>query len=160
MEKLVIICLDDQREVLNTLTQNLEEFEEKVEIEECESADEAWEVLEEVDSAGDFACLIISDHVMPGKNGVEFLTEVKDDGRFGNSRKILLTGLATHKDTINAINQAEIDMYLEKPWDKKELIATVKTLITKFILKQGVEYEKYMSILDQETLYEDLKNMT
>jgi len=160
MEKLTIICLDDQREVLTTLTQNSADFETYTEIEECESASEAWEVLEEIDGDGNFASVIISDHVMPGKNGVEFLTEVKVDGRFTNTRKILLTGLATHKDTINAINEAGIDMYLEKPWDKNELIQSVKIQITRFILDQGIAYEKYVNFLDQNTLFEALKSKT
>ena len=76
MEKLTIICIDDQREVLTTLTQNLTDFEAYTEIEECESASEAWEVLEEIDGDGNFAAVIISDHVMPDKNGVDFLTEL------------------------------------------------------------------------------------
>ncbi len=59
--------------------------------------------------------LIISDHVMPGKTGVELLTDVSKDGRFGFTRKVLLTGQATHTDTINAINSAGIDRYFEKP---------------------------------------------
>jgi len=160
MEKLNIICLDDQREVLNTLAQNLVVFENQVNIEECESAWEAWEVLEEIDAEGDYAAVIISDHVMPGKNGVEFLTEVKTDGRFPHTRKILLTGLATHQDTISAINQAGIHKYLEKPWKSNELVMNVRRLLTEYILDKGVKYEKYMEMLDQEILRASLKNRT
>lgn len=160
MEKINIICVDDQREVLNTLTQNLVPFESLLIIEECESADEALEIIDEIDAEGNYVAVIISDHVMPGKNGVEFLTEVKEDGRFNETKKILLTGLATHKDTINAINQAGIDKYLEKPWDGDELIHNVKKLLTKYLIEKGISYEKYMDLLDQETLYDALKMKT
>lgn len=160
MDKLKIICLDDQREVLSTLTQNLTLFEKHLEIEECESAQEAEEILDEIDAEGNHVPVIISDHVMPGKNGVEFLTDVKSDGRFKYTKKVLLTGLATHKDTIKAINDAGIDKYLEKPWDGDELIQVVKVLLTRFLLEKGLDYDKYMEILDQNTLYEALKMKT
>ncbi len=62
-----------------------------------------------------YITVIVSDHVMPGKTGVELLTDVFHDSRFPNTKKILLTGQATHTDTINAIN-AGIDRYFEKPW--------------------------------------------
>ena len=160
MEKLFIVCVDDQREVLSTLTQNLAIFEKHVVIEDCETANEALEVMDEIDADGDYLALIISDHVMPGKNGVEYLTEVKNDERFLKTKKILLTGLATHKDTIEAINNAGIDQYLEKPWDGDHLIKVVKELVTKFILSVGLDYKELMEIIDQETLYDSLKSRT
>ena len=49
MDKLYIICVDDQREVLNALTEDLEVFEKYLKIEECESVNEALDVMEEVD---------------------------------------------------------------------------------------------------------------
>ncbi len=160
MEKLFIICVDDQREVLSTLTQNLTTFEKHFVIEDCETADEAWEVMEEIDAEGDYLALIISDHVMPGKNGVEYLTEVKKDNRFNKTKKILLTGLATHKDTIEAINNAGIDRYLEKPWDGDQLIQIIKKLLTSYVLSIGIDYNDLMDIMDQETLYNSLKSQT
>ena len=52
MEKLNIICIDDQREVLATLGKDLEPLETHCEMLSCESAEEAGEVLEELDAAG------------------------------------------------------------------------------------------------------------
>ncbi|WP_020532700.1 response regulator [Flexithrix dorotheae] len=157
MEKLYIICVDDQREVLSTIAKDLAVFENDLIIEECESATEAEELIDEIDSEGDFVALIISDHVMPGKSGVDFLSDVNKDERFPNTQKILLTGLATHQDTIEAINSASINQYLEKPWNKEELIKSVKKLLTRFILKTGLDYQKYLPLTDQETLFEILK---
>ncbi|MBX2840732.1 MAG: response regulator [Flammeovirgaceae bacterium] len=157
MEKLYIICVDDQREVLSTIAKDLSVFENDLTIEECESAAEAEELIDEIDSEGNFVAMIISDHVMPGKSGVEFLSDVNKDDRFPNTQKILLTGLATHQDTIAAINSASINQYLEKPWNKEELIKSVKKLLTQFILKTGLDYQKYPTLTDQETLFEILK---
>lgn len=158
MDKINIIYVDDQREVLSALAKDLEVFESYVMVEECESADEAIALIDEIDSEGDFIALIISDHIMPGKTGVEFLIEIANDGRFGLTKKMMLTGQATHQDTITAINQANIEKYLEKPWKSDEIVNAVKVLLTQYILDSGINYEPYMPILDQPTLLNCLKN--
>ena len=158
MSQLYIICVDDQREVLTTVSRDLQEINKYVTIEECESADETLELIDEIDSTGGHLAVIISDHVMPGKSGVELLKEIHEDSRFTTTKKILLTGLATHQDTITAINQAGIDRYLEKPWNAEELLQNVKSLLTDFILASGIDYEKYMEILDHTTLFNTLKS--
>lgn len=158
MSQLYIICIDDQREVLTTVSRDLQEINKYVTIEECEAADETLELIDEIDSAGGHLAVIISDHVMPGKNGVELLKEIHEDSRFVHTKKILLTGLATHQDTITAINQAGIDRYLEKPWNATELLQNVKSLLTEFILITGLNYEKYIEILDQTALFNNLKS--
>lgn len=157
MEKLYIVCIEDQREVLNSIVEDLSFFEEALVIEECESASEAEDIVDDIDARGDFLAVIISDHVMPGKNGVEFLKELHDDPRFKNSKKILLTGLATHADTIRAINQAAIDRYIEKPWQTEVLVRYVKELLTSFVIGQGIPYEPLLKYLDKATLYALLK---
>lgn len=156
MDKLNIIYVDDQREVLSTISKDLHVFEKFVLLEECESADEAFEVLNEIENEGNHAAVIISDHIMPGKNGIEFLTEIKTNNRFPLTKKMLLTGQATHHDTIEAINNAHIDNYIEKPWESIKLIAVVKVLLTKYVLESGIDYQKYLPILDQQTLLESL----
>lgn len=156
MSQITIICVDDQREVLTTVSRDLNSLSAKISIEECESADETLELLDEIDSEGKHVALIISDHVMPGKSGVELLKEIHEDNRFLTTKKILLTGLATHQDTITAINQAGIDRYLEKPWNGDELLKNVKELLTSYIMESGINYEKYMEVLDQPTLLTSL----
>ncbi len=160
MSKPNIICVDDQRDVLATLKKELHFFRDFLSIYYCESADEASTILNELDAKSEPIALIICDHVMPGKSGVGLLSEIKSDGRFEHTKKLLLTGLATHEDTIDAINKAQIDRYIAKPWNTQELIDTARILITQFILETGMEYEPFMNILHQETLYEALKSRT
>lgn len=154
MEELFIIIVDDQREVLTTVSKDLEDLSDYVTIEECESAGETLELLDEIDAEGNYVAVIISDHVMPGKNGVELLSEISQDPRFRESKKILLTGLATHEDTINAINQASIHRYLEKPWEKETLLEIVKELLTRFVLEKGLDYEEIQPVLDNNVIIE------
>lgn len=157
MEKIYIICVEDQPEVLESIVKDLQSFEPTFRIEECESAQEATELLEEIDLDGDYVGLIVSDHVMPGETGVDFLIRIHQDPRFRNTKKLLLTGLATHQDTIKAINNADIDRFIEKPWDKEVLVHYVKSLLTAFILDKGIDYESYLPFLDKKLLFSRLR---
>ncbi len=157
MDLFNIICIDDQREVLAALLKDLDYFKEYVEVSDCESALEAKELLEELDSREEMVPVIICDHVMPVKSGIDFLIEVNKDPRFVKIKKILLTGLATHQDTIKAINQANIDHYFEKPWDTVALIKLVKTYITEYITENDIDYREYIKIIDHEVLFRKMQ---
>jgi two-component system chemotaxis response regulator CheY len=157
MSKIYIICIDDQPEVLNALENDLRDFESLLNIEVCESGEEALELIDEIDSSGDYVALVISDHVMPNKTGVETLKELQNLAGLEHTQRVLLTGLATHSDTIEAINSAGLNYYIQKPWTKEELSTVVMKSLTTFLLKSGLEYQDYMPMLHQETLYEALR---
>jgi two-component system chemotaxis response regulator CheY len=157
MENINIIIVEDQREVLHAITKDLTALEDFVSVEECESAAEAMDLMNKIDAQGDFVALIISDHVMPEKTGVDFLTDVHNDKRFEGTKKILLTGLATHADTINAINNASIDRYISKPWKSKELMDIVRNLLTEFIFNTGLAYEKHLPWMDKKVVFERMR---
>lgn len=160
MEKIYILLVEDQREVLQAVAKDLSEFEDIFLIEECESAAEAKSIMETTYRNGDYVALIVADHVMPEKSGIDFLIDVNKDDRFADTRKILLTGLATHQDTIRAINSAAIDLYLEKPWKSSVLKEAVKKTLTEFILAKGIDYQPYLKHLDQTVLFEILRKTT
>ncbi|CCN83725.1 putative TWO-COMPONENT SYSTEM SENSOR HISTIDINE KINASE/RESPONSE REGULATOR [Vibrio nigripulchritudo SFn27] len=157
MEKINIVCVDDQREVLSAVLQDLAPLEEWLTIEDCESAEEALELIEDLDAQGEHIALVISDHVMPGQSGVELLTEISQDRRFTHTKKVLLTGQATHQDTISAINQARIESYFEKPWGGKVLVECARRLVTEYIFDAGLEYESYQLQLDQQIVFSRLR---
>jgi two-component system chemotaxis response regulator CheY len=158
MENINIVLVEDQREVLQAIAKDLKKFEDLIRIEECESAKEAAEVIKHIAERGDHVAVIVSDHVMPVKNGVDFLIEVNNDPAFKKTRKILLTALATHQDTIQAINKAHIDLYLEKPWTKDELMGAVSTMLTHYVFDAGLDYSPYTSVLNSEVLFKRLSN--
>lgn len=157
MEKLNIICVDDQREVLSAVLQDLEPLANWLNIEDCESAYEVLDLMDDLDAQGEHIALIISDHVMPGKTGVDLLTEVAQDSRFRGTKKVLLTGQATHTDTINAINTAGIDGYFEKPWHAKTLVECVRSLVTEYVFEQGMDYTEWHHELDQKIVLARLR---
>ena len=157
MENITILCVDDQAEVLDAVVRDLRPLQKFFRVEEAGSAEEAKKIIDETVRSGDYVGLVISDHVMPGETGVELLGTIFRDDRFSDTKKILLTGQANHADTIRAINEARIDNYFEKPWKPEDLVATAKKLLTRFILKKGIDYKDYMPILDQATLLENLR---
>jgi two-component system chemotaxis response regulator CheY len=158
MEKINIICVDDEREVLESVVRDLDYFSDTFNIEECESAFECLDLLDELDAQQEHVAVLISDHVMPDKSGVELLTEVASDNRFLGTKKLLLTGLATQADTIKAINNAKLDHFLEKVWDPDELLQTVKELLTEYVVEKGIDYEDFIDKLDAPTLYRLVKH--
>ena len=157
MEKVNIICIDDQREVLAAIIKDLEFFEPVAEIVECESTAEAEEILEDLYADEKPIAMIISDHIMPDENGVAFLVRLQNDDRFKNISSILLTGLATHQDTIEAINKARISHYIEKPWKVDDLHKKIMVILTHFIISSGRDYTDYQEFMDQDTILSEMR---
>ena len=157
MEKINIICVDDQQEVLDSVMRDLRPLGDLIRLEEASSAAECLDLVEQLDEDGEHIAVIISDQVMPGEQGTDLLRKITTDGRFNKTRKVLLTGQATHADTINAINEGGIDNYVEKPWQPEHLLNVVKRLLTLYILDSGIDYRPYMSILDNTTLFSKLR---
>lgn len=157
MEKINIICVDDQQEVLDSVMRDLRVLSPLVRLEEASGTADCLRLIDQIDAAGDHIAVVISDQVMPGESGTELLAKIASDPRFGKTRKVLLTGQATHADTINAINEGQVDNYVEKPWVPEKLLATVKRLLTLYILESGIDYKPYMSVLDNATLFAKLR---
>lgn len=158
MKKAHIIIIDDQIDVLSALMQDLKPFREKFILDDCESADDAYELMEELEVSGEQIALIISDHIMPNKNGIELFTELAKDQRFENVRKVLITGQASHADTIDAINNASIDYYISKPWRVDELHAVIKKMITHWLFDHELNHKEYEGMIDTEVLLKRSKS--
>lgn len=63
--------------------------------------------------------IVVSDYMMPELSGVEVLALV---GRLHhNTARIMMTGQADRDATIRAINEGNIQRFIEKPWDDGEL---------------------------------------
>ncbi len=156
METINIICVDDQQEVLDSVMRDLRPLTTHVRLEEAADVQECLDLLEQLDAGGEHVAVVISDQVMPGASGTDLLARIASDRRFSRTRKVLLTGQATHADTINAINEGQVDNYVEKPWQPEKLQAIVKRLLTLYVLESGLEYRNLMPVLDQTTLFAKL----
>ena len=110
-----ILIVDDEKETLKALRSTIERAKQfKSSILTAESAEKALSLLktQEFD-------LVLSDYKMPGINGIELLREVKN--KYPDTIRMLITGYSDLSTAKEAINLAEVNNYLEKPWDNEEL---------------------------------------
>jgi len=153
MKEIYILCIEDEREVLEAIEQDLAVLEDHFPLETAESAAEARQVAAEILDRGNLIGLILCDHVMPGENGVDLLIDLSKQESTRASRKVLVTGQAGLDATIEAVNHAELSYYIAKPWDPEKLIATAKRLLTDYILETGIDPKPYLGVLDGERLF-------
>jgi CheY-like chemotaxis protein len=119
-----IICVDDEVIILESLKEQLEKyFGLEYIIEIAESADEGLEIIEEFIEDQIEIVIIVSDWLMPGMKGDEFL--IKAHELIPRAAKVLLTGQAK-EDSIEKIQKVIHNFKLiQKPWSKEELIETI-----------------------------------
>jgi CheY-like chemotaxis protein len=130
MPKLAILCVDDEAVILNSILRQIqEEFDDRYIYETAENGEEALEVLDELHEEGTQVVIIVSDWLMPGMKGDEFLVEVQR--RFPGTVKILLTGQADEAAIERAQKEADLHHFIPKPWTKQELINSIKSGIEK-----------------------------
>lgn len=130
MSKPVILCVDDERMVLDSLrTQLAAEFGNAYTYEGAEDAEEALDVISEIYDDEASVIVIISDWLMPGIKGDELLIRIHQ--KYPNVIKIMLTGQADEVAIERAIKQANLHRCLSKPWSEAELLATIKSGLSK-----------------------------
>ncbi|HEC84778.1 MAG: response regulator [Candidatus Parabeggiatoa sp. nov. 2] len=130
MPKKAILCVDDEKTVLTSLkTQIKKQFGNHYTYEIAESADEAWEVIEELKEDGVEVMVIVTDWLMPRVKGDEFLIQVHD--KYPNIVKVMLTGQADEEAVERAQREANLHHCLRKPWDEQELIDTIRSGLEK-----------------------------
>ena len=130
MSKPVILCVDDEVVVLNSLKIQLKnEFGNDYIYEMAESADEALEIIEELEEDETDILVIVTDWLMPGTKGDEFLIEVHK--KHPRIIKVMLTGQADETAIERAKEQASLHCCLHKPWSGKELVESIKSGLAK-----------------------------
>ncbi|MCB1327320.1 MAG: response regulator [Leptospiraceae bacterium] len=146
MEKGYLVCVDDEPSVLETLREQLQEsFGDTHEIEIANSAEEGLQLIEEIRGSGAIVEVVVTDQVMPGMKGDEFLEEVHR--RLPESIKILLTGQAGLDNAIHAVNYGGLNRYVEKPWNKENLRRDVAELIARF--KENIDNQRMLNNLEK-----------
>lgn len=137
-----VLIVDDEYDLLHNLKEILVHHGFRVFV--CKSVEQAYEVMdhEEVD-------LILCDIMMEGKDGLQFLNEIRDQKRFYNTPFIFLTARVAREDQRKGIEQGADD-YLTKPFASRELINAIRSAILK---KKKREYwinEKIDSAIKNE----------
>jgi CheY-like chemotaxis protein len=126
MARSVILCVDDEKFVLDTLrTQLTNHFGNTYQCEIAENADDALELIEEFEHDHLRIIVIVSDWLMPGIRGDEFLIRVHQ--QFPHIVKVMLTGQADADAIARATRDARLHRCLLKPWNETDLIETIET---------------------------------
>ena len=147
-----IICVDDDRSLLDVLIQQLESgFSDSHEIEGAERAVEAIELINELYRNGDNLEMVIADQVMPGMKGDQLLERIHK--QYPDVITVMLTGQGGLDSAIYAINNAGWSKYLVKPWNSDDLKLTIRDLLE----RSRLEKENKSLFLELKEAYQHLK---
>ena len=124
MEKNIILCVDDEKAVLDTLRAMLRRAFTGYYLEFAESGEEALELLDEYKSETIGKLVVLTDWLMPGMKGDEFLVQVHK--KYPSALKIILSGLIDQSGMQRAKKEANLYDIVSKPWDGEQLIALIK----------------------------------
>ncbi|WP_426489721.1 FAD-dependent oxidoreductase [Hymenobacter sp. 102] len=131
MKKPVLLCVDDDPQVLSAIDRDLrQEFRRDYRVLRAGSGTEALSIVQELHDRDEPLALVLADQRMPDLEGVEVLTRTRE--LFPEAKRVLLTAYADTEAAIRAINSARLDHYLMKPWDPPEqlLYPTLRDLLT------------------------------
>ncbi|MFO7658035.1 MAG: response regulator [Bacteroidales bacterium] len=130
MSKNAILCVDDEAIILDSLREQLQNyFGGDFFYETAENAEEGLEIIEELACDGVKILIIVSDWLMPGIKGDEFLIKVHQ--KFPGIVKVLLTGQANQDAIRRAENEADLFAVIHKPWNSEELFNVIKSGLKK-----------------------------
>ncbi len=136
MKQYSLLVVDDEREILRSLTLT---FAEEYEVFTAASGAEALEILKQRKIA-----LVIADQRMPEMTGAELLEKVFQIDP--NIVRIILTGYTDIASLIRAINDGHIYQYITKPWERRALRIIVKRAL-----------ESYQLTLENQRLLKELQ---
>jgi response regulator RpfG family c-di-GMP phosphodiesterase len=121
-----ILCVDDEENILIALKRLFRA--EPYQVLTATSGKEGLEILRSHDDIG----LILSDQRMPEMSGTLFLQAARE--LVPDVYRIILTAFADADAAIDSINQGSAHRFLVKPWNKQELLLTVREGLQQFLL--------------------------
>lgn len=128
MNQPAILCVDDEPLILLSLKMELKShFRERYVYETSSSAEEAFDVIAELEAEGVQLIVVISDWQMPGMRGDDFLQKVRET--HPAVRTVLITGHATPEALARVRDDHLADLVLIKPWKTDVLIRAIEELV-------------------------------
>ncbi|MEH7827803.1 sigma-54-dependent transcriptional regulator [Gemmobacter denitrificans] len=124
-----VLLVDDEPHSLSAMRMALEdEFD-------CLTAPDAETALRRMEE--EWVQVVICDQRMPGRTGVELLTELRD--RWPDTLRIIITGYTDPAAMAQAINDAGIHQFLTKPWHPEQLLMAARNGARLFALARENE---------------------
>lgn len=138
MSKPVIVCVDDERVILDSLEMQLEQYlGDSCDVEVADSGKDALALVDELRQDGVDVAVVISDYLMPGMTGDELLKQLS--GKLPQATMILLTGHAEMHVITEILNSGRLDRFLTKPWNHQEFVAVIRSALEAYKLKKDLE---------------------
>lgn len=128
-EKPVILCVDDEQNVLDVLKRMFERLGTVI------LANDGPTALELLKSRP--IDLLITDQRMPEMTGIELVRAARKEGI--GVTTILLTAYTNPTDLIAAINDGQVFRYVTKPWEIDDLMMTVRNALSVAQLRRDKE---------------------
>jgi len=151
--KPTIICVDDEPIVLKSLKAELKEMlQNTYSIEIAESGEEAIDLLKDIQKNNGTVELVISDFVMPRMNGQQLLTRIHDLSPM--TEKVMLSGRTNNEGLIQTINSIRLFRFIDKPWDKQFLQATVNEAIHSYRQESQLKHQHKLLLKNNQQLNE------
>jgi len=114
-----LVTVDDDPEVSRAVERDLRRnYGEQYRVLRAESGADALASLKQLKLRNEAVALFLVDQRMPQMTGVEFLAQAIS--LYPNAKRALLTAYADTDAAIRAINDAQVDYYLLKPWHPPE----------------------------------------
>lgn len=121
-----ILCVDDEEMILTCLKDQLRRrLGSQYLFETANSGEEALEVIDELVLDDVRLVVVVSDWLMPGLRGDEFLAQVHQ--KYPQIVTVMLTGQADASAIERAQEEANLYRCLHKPWNEEELVQTIQS---------------------------------
>jgi len=112
-----VLFVDDEPNVLQSIKRSLRK---QFDLDTAGGGEEALEML----ASNDEYAIVVSDMRMPGMNGVELLSQAKQ--QWPDTVRMMLTGNADQETAVAAVNEGDVFRFLNKPCDAEALAGAVK----------------------------------
>jgi thioredoxin reductase (NADPH) len=142
MGKPVILTVDDEPEVLNSIERDLRQHYGNVyRVMKASSGELALDTIQQLKKRGMPVALFLVDQRMPGMTGTQFLAQAIK--LYPDARRVLLTAYADTDTAITAINRINLDHYLLKPWEppSERLYPVLDDLLSDWFARTRPEYD-------------------
>ncbi|SPD74162.1 putative two component response regulator [uncultured Desulfobacterium sp.] len=137
-----ILIVDDEPNILNSLTRSLHCMSKNWSVHYSLSVDEAKEMLKSAKFD-----LVISDISMPGKDGFDLLAHIRREEATKDIPVLMLSGLSDRGLKGKALDMGASDL-LHKPFDREELIARINSMLRLKEYQDKISAQKVL--LEQE----------
>ncbi|WP_446875518.1 ATP-binding protein [Phormidesmis sp. 146-33] len=140
MSKPVVICVDDDSTILESLKIELKQLLGRdCLVETAEGGEEALELFDDLQRDKCEVALVLADYIMPGLKGDELLKRVHECSP--KTLNIMISGQADLEAVSKTIREAKLYRYISKPWQPEDLNMVVLEAIQSYLKDRKLEMQ-------------------